>query len=145
MLKLGVPLGLAVDGSASNDGSSMMEEMRAAYLMQRLSRGESAPTGYDILKMATRGSAELLGRDDIGSIEEGKCADMFMIDMGRIELVGACFDPKSVLATVGFGSPVDYTIVGGKVTVRQGRLCKTDERKMAELAGKKVREYLKRQ
>lgn len=101
MLKLGVTVGLGVDGSASNDGSSLLEEMRVAYLLHRLNSGAAAPTGYDILKMATVGSAKLLGRDDIGSIEEGKCADMFMVDSRRIELAGACYDPGCVLCTVG--------------------------------------------
>ena len=55
MLKLGVPVGLAVDGSASNDGSNLLEEMRVAYLLHRLSWSQEAPDGYDILKMATRG------------------------------------------------------------------------------------------
>ena len=63
MLKLGVPVGLAVDGSASNDGSSLIEEMRVAYLLHRLNSSNEAPSGYDILKMATRGSAKTLGRD----------------------------------------------------------------------------------
>ena len=71
MLKFGVPVGLAVDGSSSNDGSSMLEEMRVAYLLHRLTYHEKAPTGYDILKMATKGSAQLLGREDIGYLETG--------------------------------------------------------------------------
>ena len=82
MLALGVPVGLAVDGSASNDGSSLLEELRVAYLLHRLTSSRQAPTGYDVLKMATRGSARLLGRDDIGQLSEGKCADLFMIDAG---------------------------------------------------------------
>lgn len=57
MLELGVPVGLAVDGSASNDGSSLMEELRVAFLLHRLNASRRAPTGYDVLKMATRGSA----------------------------------------------------------------------------------------
>lgn len=60
MLELGVPVGLAVDGSASNDGSSLMEELRVAFLLHRLNASRRAPTGYDVLKMATRGSARLL-------------------------------------------------------------------------------------
>ena len=76
MLELGVPVGLAVDGSASNDGSSLMEELRVAFLLHRLNASRRAPTGYDVLKMATRGSARLLGRDDIGQLAVGKCADL---------------------------------------------------------------------
>lgn len=85
MLELGVPVGLAVDGSASNDGSSLMEELRVAFLLHRLNASRRAPTGYDVLKMATRGSARLLGRDDIGQLAVGKCADLFMIDSRRLD------------------------------------------------------------
>lgn len=142
MLKLGVPVGLAVDGSASNDGSSLMEELRVAFLLHRLNSSREAPTGYDILKMATRGSARLLGRDDIGQIAVGKCADLFLIDSRHLELVGSCYDPKSVLGTVGVRGPVDYTVVGGKVTVEHGRLTTTDEEKIAFEANQKCDAYL---
>ena len=142
MLKLGVPVGLAVDGSASNDGSSLMEELRVAFLLHRLNSSREAPPGYDILKMATRGSARLLGRDDIGQIAVGKCADLFMIDSRRLELVGSCYDPKSVLGTVGVRGPVDYTVVGGKVTVEHGRLTTIDEEKIAFEANQKCDAYL---
>ena len=144
MLKLGVPVGLAVDGSASNDGSSLLEELRVAFLLHRLHSSRQAPTGYDLLKMATRGSARLLGRDDIGQLSVGKCADLFMIDSRRLELVGACYDPKSVLGTVGVRGPVDYTVVAGKVTVRNGRLTTIDEEQTALSAQHKCDEYLSR-
>ncbi|MBQ7465856.1 MAG: 8-oxoguanine deaminase [Oscillospiraceae bacterium] len=142
MLALGVPVGLAVDGSASNDGSSLMEELRVAYLLHRLHSSKAAPSGYDVLKMATRGSARLLGRDDIGQLAVGKCADLFMIDRRRLELVGACCDPRSVLATVGVRGAVDYTVVHGVVTVAQGRLKRIDEEKTAFEANRKCAAYL---
>ena len=142
MLALGVPVGLAVDGSASNDGSSLLEELRVAFLLHRLNSSRQAPTGYDILKMATRGSARLLGRDDIGQLAEGKCADLFMLDSRRLELVGACTDPGSVLGTVGVRGAVDYTVVHGRVTVRDGRLVTVDEEKVAQEANDKCRAYL---
>ena len=144
MLQLGVPVGLAVDGSASNDGSSLMEELRMAFLLHRLNASKAAPSGYDILKMATRGSARLLGRDDIGQLAAGKCADLFMIDSRRLELVGSCFDAKSVLGTVGVRGAVDYTVVHGRVTVRQGRLVTVDEGRVAEEANQKCKAYLER-
>ena len=129
MLKLGVPVGLAVDGSASNDGSSLMEELRVAFLLHRLNASKKAPSGYDVLKMATRGSARLLGRsEDIGSLALGKCCDLFLVDSRRLELVGSCFDPRSVLGTVGVRGPVDYTVVQGRVTVEHGRLVTVDSR-----------------
>ena len=142
MLELGVPVGLAVDGSASNDGSSLMEELRVAFLLHRLNSSKAAPTGYDILKMATRGSARLLGRDDIGQLAVGKCADLFLIDSRRLELVGSCFDAKSVLGTVGVRGAVDYTVVHGRVTVREGHLATVDEGRVAEAANAKCKAYL---
>lgn len=142
MLKLGVPVGLGVDGSASNDGSSLMEELRTAYLLHRLTSSAEAPSGYDILKMATRGSARLLGRDDIGQLAVGKCCDLFLINSRRLELVGACYDPASVLATVGVRGPVDYTVVHGRVTVRNGRLTGIDEETIAAQAREACGRYL---
>ena len=142
MLELGVPLGLALDGSASNDGNSLLEELRTAYLLHRLTSSGRAPSGYDLLQMATAGSARLLGRTDIGALEVGKCADLFLIDSRRLELVGAALDPKNVLATVGVRGAVDYTVVHGRVTVRQGRLAAVDEAALAERANQVCRRYL---
>ena len=144
MLKLGVPVGLAVDGSASNDGSSLMEELRVAYLLHRLCSSAAAPTGYQILKLATRGSARLLGRTDIGSLEVGKCADFFLVDSRRLELVGGEYDPSSVLATVGLRGPVDMTVVNGRIVVRDGRLVTVDETAVSEQARSACRAYLSR-
>ena len=143
MLNLGVPLGLAVDGSASNDGSNLLEELRVAYLLHRLASGTSAPSGYDLLKVATRGGAALLGRSDIGSLEPGKCCDLFMIDDRRLELVAATADPAAVLCTVGINGPVDRTIVHGLVTVEQGQLTRIDEEEVAAEAQACVNRYLK--
>ena len=142
MLELGVPVGLAVDGSASNDGSSLLEELRMAFLLHRLTSSRRAPTGYDVLKMATRGSARLLGRDDIGQLAEGKCADLFMIDARRLELVGCGCSVGDLLGTVGVRGPVDYTIVHGRVTVEDGRLTTVDEEQLAREAEAKCRAYL---
>ena len=144
MLKLGVPLGLAVDGSASNDGSNLLEELRVAYLLHRLHSSEKAPSGYDILKIATAGSARILGRDDIGSLAVGKAGDLFLIDTRRLEMTGADLDPKSLLATVGWKGPVDYTIVNGRVTVRHGKLVRIDEEKEYWEASALVKAYLSR-
>jgi len=140
MLELGVPVGLAVDGSASNDCSNLLADLRASYLIHRLTFSHRAPDGYDLLRVATRGGASVLGRDDIGSIEVGKAADLFMLDVNRIEYVGALLDSRSILATVGVSGPVDYTIVNGRVAVKHGRLCTVDESQVVaegnELASK---------
>ena len=144
MLRLGVPVGLAVDGAASNDGSSLLEEMRVCYLLHRLQSGRAAPTGYEVLKMATRGSARLLGRTDIGYLAPGMAADFFMIDLNRLSLAGAQFDPMSLLGTVGFKDSVDYTFVGGVPVVQQGELTTADEGEIVRRAGETVSRYLGR-
>ncbi len=144
MLALGVHVGLAVDGSASNDGSNLLEELRAAYLLHRLTSSERAPSGYDCLKLATRGSARVLGRSDIGSLEPGKAGDLFLIRRDRLELVGADLDVKSMLGTVGFKAPVDYTVVNGRVVVRDGRLTGIDEEQAVRRARASAGAYLAR-
>lgn len=143
MLSLGVPVGLGVDGSASNDGSNLLEEMRVCYLLHRLHSSHKAPSGYDILKMATMGSARLLGREkEIGSLEPGKCADFFLIRADHLELAGADRDPCSMLATVGLKFPVDYTIVNGQITVEHGHLAGVDEDKIVAEANLELNRYL---
>ena len=92
--------------------------------------------------MATRGSARLLGRDDIGQLAVGKCADLFLVDSRRLELVGGEYSPADVLATVGLRGPVDYTVVNGKVVVKEGHLVTIDEENVAEEARNCCREYL---
>jgi cytosine/adenosine deaminase-related metal-dependent hydrolase len=144
MLKLGVPVGLAVDGSASNDGSNLLEELRSAFLLHRLHSSDRAPSGYDWLKIATRGSARLLGREDIGSLEPGKAGDLFLVRRDRLELVGADLDVKSMLGTVGLKGPVDATVVNGRVVVKDGRLTGLDEEKAVREARSCVRAYLVR-
>lgn len=131
MLDMGVPVGLAVDGSASNDGSNLLEEIRVSYLLHRLNASSLAPSGYDILKIATNGSAKILGRKDIGQLSPGKAADLFMIDSSSPELVGAVFDPKSLLGTIGIKKPVAFTIINGKTVVRNGIIQTIDEEKTA--------------
>lgn len=138
MINLDVPVGLAVDGSASNDGSNLLEELRICYLLHRSNWSNKAPTGYDILKLATKGSARVLGRKDLGELSVGKAADLFMINFNRIEFIGAEYDPKSILGTVGVKSPVNYTVIAGKVVVKDGKLTTIDEEKTVFEARKAV-------
>jgi len=136
MLSRGVKLGLGVDGSASNDGSHMLAEARQAMLLSRLNSGvhgasRSAPdapplmTARQALSIATRGGAAVLGRQDIGSLEVGKCADFFALNLNRLEYTGAWQDP---VAAVVFCAPVkaDWTVVGGKAVVKAGELVNLD-------------------
>ncbi|MDO4564912.1 MAG: 8-oxoguanine deaminase [Clostridia bacterium] len=142
MLKLGVPVGLGVDGSASNDGSSMMEEMRVCYLLHRLISNDKAPDGYSILKMATRGSAKLLGRDELGQIAEGCAADLFMIKRSRMELLCADEDLMNLFGTVGYKRPCDYVFVNGKCTVQGGVISGLDEARIYSEANAEIRRLL---
>ncbi len=144
MLERGVKVGLAVDGSASNDGSNLLEELRVGYLLHRLHASKRAPSGYEMLKLATRGSAGVLGRDDIGHLAVGMAGDLFLLDSRRLELTGTLFDPQSLLGTVGWKGPVDYTVVHGRVVVRQGKLVAVDEEKQTWEAHQAVKKYLER-
>ena len=130
ILRLGIPIGLAVDGAASNDCQNLMAEMRAAYLLHRLMYGVDAPTGYELLKMATRGSASILGRDDIGQLAVGKAGDLFLIDADCAETVGARQDPGSFLGTVGYARPPKSVVVAGKEVARDGVLLGINEQEM---------------
>lgn len=144
MLKLDVPLGLAVDGSASNDGSNLLAEIRAAYLLHRLTYSEDAPTGYELLKLATRGSARLLGRDDIGSLQPGMAADLFLLDVNLLEMAGTREDPANLLATVGYARPAKHVVVNGKVAVRDGVLLGIDEETVTRKADALVKDLHRR-
>lgn len=145
MLEKGVPVGLAVDGSASNDCSNLLAEIRSCFLIHRLNNSAKAPSGEDILALATTGSAELLGRSDIGSLEPGKAGDCFLIDTRRLEYAGTLDDPGALPAVVGINQPVDYTIIGGKVVFEKGVLNGIDEEQVVAKANQmsaKLREYL---
>jgi cytosine/adenosine deaminase-related metal-dependent hydrolase len=130
MLSEGVKVGLGVDGSASNDASNLLEEARQAMMVARLRSalkgaslsGEESPplmTARQTLEIATRGSAAVLGRTDIGSLAPGKCADFFAINLNRLDYAGALHDP---IAALVFCAPVraDYTVVGGEFVVKEG-------------------------
>ena len=144
MLALGVPVGLAVDGSASNDCSNLLAELRASYLVHRLTWSKDAPDGYDLLKVATRGSASILGRTDIGHLAEGMAADLFLLDGELLELVGCEFDPKSLLGTVGYARPARLVMVNGRVVAENGRLANIDEAAVAEEAAQTMRQMVKK-
>lgn len=139
MQELGVPVGIAVDGSASNDCSNLLAEVRTAYLLQRLKYKEKAPDAADILRMATRGGADLLGRSDIGSLEVGKCADMFLVNVSKMEFSGCLDNPVAIPGVAGINRPVDMTIVGGEIVYKDGELTKIDEYQFA----RSVDEYSK--
>jgi len=127
LLAAGAKVSLAVDGSASNDSSNMLAELRNALLLSRLREKEKWLNVAEIFWMATRGGAAVLGRDDIGAIAAGKCADIILIDLNRIEYAGAQHDPLAALIFCVAQRPVDYVIVNGKIVVEQGCLVTGDE------------------
>lgn len=144
MREKGVKVGLAVDGSASNDSSSMLTEMKTALLLHKLRWGIGAVTAMDIMDMATRQGALLLGRDDIGSLEEGKAADMFLINRNAIELAGASDDPVTALVTCGSSVDVNMVIVNGKVVVQDGSLVGVHEGDLAREGNELARKLQER-
>lgn len=119
LIKAGIRVGIAVDGSASNDSSNMWEEIRRAYLLNHLKYGDKGLSAYDILKMATKGGAEVLGRKDIGILQPGKAADIVVIDLSDVAFTG-CHDPIAAIVCCGNSSIVKHTIVNGKVVVKDG-------------------------
>jgi hydroxyatrazine ethylaminohydrolase len=138
MQKAGMNISLGCDGSATNDSSSLLDSLRMSYLMQAYhskSRG-GCPSPYDMLKIATINGAKTLGRSDIGSLEIGKGADLFMIDTLPLEMAGTLHDPKTLLARTGVTGPVYLTMVNGKVVYSEGHLAGVDEGKLAEEAEK---------
>jgi cytosine/adenosine deaminase-related metal-dependent hydrolase len=125
-LRAGVPVGLGVDGSASNDSSHMMSETRQALLLNRLAVSPGVGSGPQMtarqaLQLATLGGARVLGRDDIGRLAPGLAADFVAYDLNRIEFAGALHDP---VAAVVMCAPVtvDHSWVGGRRVVQDRRL-----------------------
>jgi 8-oxoguanine deaminase len=131
MLDAGVPLGLGVDGSASNDGSHLLAEARQAMLLQRVMGNPAGLTGLEALELATLGGAKVLGRDDIGSLEPGKCADFIGINLNRLDYAGAQHDPQAALV---FCAPqrVDLSVINGRIVVEGGQLLTADVGQITE-------------
>jgi 8-oxoguanine deaminase len=140
-LNSGVKVGLGVDGSASNDGSSLLLEARQAMLLSRLEIAEQERrhevfdaaqlTAREALEVATIGGAKVLARDDIGSLEVGKRADFFAVNLNRLEFAGAWHDP--IAAIVFCATPkVDLTVVEGKIIVQNGELVTLETRSLIE-------------
>ncbi len=136
MKKEGMNLSLGCDGSATNDSSNLLDSLRMAYLMQTFhskQRGGS-PSPYEMLKMATSGGAEMMGRTDLGSLEPGKGADLFMIDVNRLEMAGTLHDPANMLARTAVTGPVYMTMINGKVVYEDGNMIGIDEQALLKKA-----------
>jgi len=134
--RLGVPVSLAVDGSASNDASDMLGEARQCLLVHRVGTGVQSMPAREVFDIATRGGAEVLGRNDIGSIEEGKAADIAVFDVSGLEYSGGMSDPLAALLFAGASHRAKYTLVNGETVVKEWKLAKISERTLAERQNK---------
>ncbi|MFH1453780.1 MAG: 8-oxoguanine deaminase [Armatimonadota bacterium] len=133
MLKKGVNVSLAVDGSASNDSSDMLGEARQALLVHRI-KGADRIKPLDVWKIASCGGAKVLGRTELGSLEAGKAADLFMVDTNKLGYAGVYPEPLGLPLLTGNTHIVDTTIVNGEIVVRNGRLTKLNEEEIIERA-----------
>jgi cytosine/adenosine deaminase-related metal-dependent hydrolase len=141
MRKRAVPVGIGVDGGSSNDSGNMLAELRATMLVHRINgvHKELSKKEWfspdDIFDMATKTGAAVLNRDDvIGSLEEGKAADLISIPWRKIDYAGGSTDPLSALVFCGANYRVAYSIVNGEIVVANGKLAKIDEEALFEEA-----------
>lgn len=121
----GVPVGLGADGSASNDGSTLLPEMQNALYLQRVIHGPGALTAREALELATRGGAAVLGRDDVGALAPGMAADLAAFDLSRLEFAGAHHDPVAALVLCK-AAVADLVMVQGRVVVERGHVLTVD-------------------
>ncbi len=142
MLDEGVHVGLGVDGSASNERSDLLFEVKQALLVARGRGGPAAMTAREALRLGTRGGARVLGRDDIGSLEPGRCADFAVWPADALELGGA----EDQVAGLVLSAPhrVDRLVVGGEDVVRGGALVRADESEIARAHRAQARRFAAR-
>ena len=131
MRAAGVPVGLGVDGSASNDGAHLLGEARQALLLQRVGFGPAAMTARESLEIATLGGAKVLNRSDIGALRPGMAADVVAFDMGGIAQAGALHDPVAALVFTA-PSRVGISMINGRIVVQDGELLTVDAGRLAE-------------
>ena len=136
MLDLGINIGIAVDGSASNDSSDMLAEMRNALLLARVKYGSQALTARDVFKMGTENGAKMLNFGKVGRLEEGWAADLAIFDVSGIAYAGSHSDPIASLLFCGCDHTAKYTIVNGQVVVDDRRVVGIDEEELARKANR---------
>jgi cytosine/adenosine deaminase-related metal-dependent hydrolase len=125
MRDAGVPVALAVDGSASNDSGHLLAEARLGLLLQRVAHGAEAMSAREMLEIATLGGARVLGRDDIGALAPGMAADLITLPLHTVGLAGAGPDWPAALLLCQVPQ-VQHSIVNGRVVVRDGQLTTVD-------------------
>ena len=136
MLDLGINIGIAVDGSASNDSSDMLAEMRNALLLGRVKYGSQALTARDVFKMGTENGAKMLNFGKVGRLEEGWAADLAIFDVSGIAYAGSHSDPIASLLFCGCDHTAKYTIVNGQIVVDDRRVVGIDEDELARKANR---------
>ncbi len=144
MLDKGVRVGIAVDGSASNDASDMLGEVRNAMLLQRVRYGSEAMGAREALQVATKGGASLLGYHTLGTIAPGAAADLALFDVHTLQYAGSLSDPLAALLFCGYRHDTDYTVVNGEVVVDSGKLVGLDEDELTREANRASTALLKR-
>lgn len=122
MIARGVPVGLAVDGSASNDGSNMLNEIRLACMVHRVGTGVDQMPARQALRLATRGSAQVLGRDDLGQLAPGQAADLAIFDLNDIAYAGALHDPTAALVMTHGPARARDVFVNGVQRVKDSQI-----------------------
>jgi cytosine/adenosine deaminase-related metal-dependent hydrolase len=139
LLDARVRVGLGADGSASNERSDLALEVKQALLVARGRGGPGAMTAREALRLGTRGGAAILHRDDLGSIEPGKCADLAVWPTDGLELAGA----DDLVAGLVLAGPqrVDRLYVGGEEVIRDGHLVNADEAAIAEDHRRQARRF----
>jgi 8-oxoguanine deaminase len=136
----GSPVGLGVDGSASNDNSNLMESVRHALMINRLTYSAASVTHFDALRWATEGSARCIGRDDIGTIAVGKQADLAFYTLDELRFSGAG-DPLAALVLCG-AYAADRVMVGGQWRVENGEPIGIDVKRLRREHGEAAKAFL---
>ncbi len=145
MYNAGVKVGLAVDGSASNDSGDMLGEIRTALLIHRIKSGVASTNTDMMFDIATMGGAKVFGWEkSIGSIEPGKAADLAIFNFNRIDYAGCWFDPVAALIFAGINHKADMTIVNGEILVKDGKVINLDEEDVIKNANKISKEMFNR-
>ncbi|MBI5546955.1 MAG: 8-oxoguanine deaminase [Deltaproteobacteria bacterium] len=129
-VELDVPVGLAVDGSASNDASDMIRELQMCTMVHRVGTGVEAMPARKALRIATRGGARVLGRDDIGQLAPGFAADVVLFRLDDLGLAGAMHDPVAALCFTTGIHRAETVLVNGKVVVRDQKLVQVDAQEL---------------
>ena len=144
LLEAGAKVGIAVDGSASNDSSNLLKEMQTALLVHRVGTGVQSMPAKTVVRMATRGGSEVLGHPEIGQVAPGYAADLAVFRLDRVDFAGAMADPAAAVLFCGSAPRAEYTIVAGEVLVEKGQLTRLDEGEVFRAANAEAKKLLEK-